>query len=285
MKMLEAFEAAECFIGACGDRDRSPFAAQASVFGDELGWVRPVAHVGKDAAAVHTDVDIVTHFKMEMSRIHAAVRAYRANLLATFDGLAVFHAHFVKVTVEGIDKFDGAAGWVPVGMPDEHDISPTGSDIVSERNDAIGARVNRIAKIGVSTAASVPVFTEVLGGAQAQAAGFVVSGAVRLADREVEAIGDVDFGCGERGGRGKSRQKECEQNTRKHRPTDSPVYDPDISVESSHPRLVEPLEGRSGKLKEKRRAFVGRAVWEELIVIKPCLRPLQPSAVCIRRWF
>jgi hypothetical protein len=41
---------------------------------------------------------------------------------------------------------------------------------------------------------------------------------------------------------------------------DSPIHDPDISAESTHPRLVEPLMARSGKRKEKRRTFVGCAV-------------------------
>jgi hypothetical protein len=41
------------------------------------------------------------------------------------------------------------------------------------------------------------------------------------------------------------------------------MHDPDISAESSHPRLVEPAQASTSKRKEKRRTFVGCAVWEK----------------------
>ncbi len=43
----------------------------------------------------------------------------------------------------------------------------------------------------------------------------------------------------------------------------SPMHELDISEEFSHPHLVEPVMASSGKIKEKRRTFVGCAVLRE----------------------
>ncbi len=106
IKILETFETGKFFIGASGDGDGAPFTAQAAVFGDELTWVCPVIHGRRYAASVHADVDVVAHFKMKVRGIHAAVRAYRSDLLAALYGLSVFHTHFIKVTIERIDEFN-----------------------------------------------------------------------------------------------------------------------------------------------------------------------------------
>ena len=202
----------------------------------------------------------MAHFEMKMGWIHTSVRAYRSDLLAALDGLAILHENFIQVSVERIDEFNRAAGWVTIGMADKHHISPTGFHIMSESDDAIGDGVNRVAEVGVAAAASVPVLTIVRGRAQAQATGFVIVFRIGLADRVVEAIGDVHLGSGERGGRGKNGEEENEEKTdpcRSKHPTMQILV---ISEESSHLRLVEPVKASSGKRKEKRRTFVGCAV-------------------------
>ncbi len=145
-------------------------------------------------------------------------------------------------------------------MTDENDISPTRFDVMSKGDDSIGARVNGIAKIGVAAAASVPVLAEVGRRAQAQATGFVIVFRIGLADRVVKAIGDIYLGRGVRGGWGENDKNQNEEKTERRGSPNPAMQNLNISEESSHLRLVEPVEGRSGKRKEKRRTFVGCAV-------------------------
>lgn len=145
-------------------------------------------------------------------------------------------------------------------MTDENDISPTRFDVMSKGDNSVCAGVNGIAKIGVAAAASVPVFSKMRRRAQAQASGFVIVFCIGLADRVVKAIGDIYLGRGVRGGWGENDKKQNEEKTERRGSPNPAMQNLNNSEEFSHLRLIEPVEGRSGKRKEKRRTFVGCAV-------------------------
>lgn len=102
--------------------------------------------------------------------------------------MADFDHDGVEVPVERVAVFHLASRRVAVGVACENDISPSGADIVCESDDAVGDGVNGIAKVGVAAGAAIPIFTEVLGCAEAKATRFVVTGGIGFTDGKVEAI-------------------------------------------------------------------------------------------------
>ena len=137
---------------------------------DEIGGVNPVDHVRRHAVAHDADGDVVTHFKMQVGGIHAVVGADRADLLTAFHHLADLHQHRVEVRVEGVDIFHLTTFLVPISMAREYQLAPTGAHIVGKGHNAVGDRVNRIAKIAVAAATAIPVLAKMLRCAQTQAA-------------------------------------------------------------------------------------------------------------------
>lgn len=96
---LKPFKSRIFLIGASWDGDAAPFAVEAAVFFDELGGIRPIYEVGRDAPATHADMDVVAHLEVEVGGIHTAVCADRTHLLSAFHALAGFYHHFVKVSI------------------------------------------------------------------------------------------------------------------------------------------------------------------------------------------
>lgn len=125
---------------------------------------------------------------MEVAGVHAEVCPHGSDLVAAFDLLAEFYLNFIEVAVEGIDVFYFSICGVTVGVADDDDVSPAFTDVMGEGDDAVRAGVDGVSEIGVPAAAAVPVLAEVGGGAEPQAACFVIAGGIWLADGEVEAV-------------------------------------------------------------------------------------------------
>lgn len=142
---------------------------------------------------MHANGEVVTDLEVEMAGIHAKVCSHGSDLVAAFNFLADLDLDFVKVAVERVDVFDFPVGGITVGVPDEDNVSPALADIVSEGDNAVGAGVDGVAKVCVAAAATVPILTEVGGGAEAEAARFVITGGIRFADREIEAVCNGHF--------------------------------------------------------------------------------------------
>ena len=143
---------------------------------------------------MHADVDVVADFKMQMRRIHSAIAADRADLLATLHLLAHLDHDLIQMSVEGVAKFHLATRRIAVGMADDHDVAPATADIVGEGDDALADVVHRIAKVGITATPAVPILAEMLRRAQPESARLVVAGGIRLADGEIKAIGEIHLG-------------------------------------------------------------------------------------------
>ena len=141
----------------------APLAVHAAVLVDKVAGVSPIVEVDRYAISRHADGDVVAEFEMEMCWVHAKVRANTADLLSAFDSLADLHQDCVEVAVQGVAVFDFPVGGVAVSVAGDDHISPSGSDIVSESNDAVADGKDRSTEIRISTSTPVPVFTEVLG--------------------------------------------------------------------------------------------------------------------------
>lgn len=158
------------------------------MFVDELSGICPVVQIGGHVAALHADGNVVPHFKMEVGGIHSEIGANCADLLPPLDDLAGLDHDLVEVAVEGVDVFDLAGGGIAVGMTGEHDVTPTGADVIGQGDDAIGDCVNGASEVGVTAAAAVPVLTKVLGGSQAETARLVVAIRIGFSDGKIKAV-------------------------------------------------------------------------------------------------
>lgn len=165
------------------------------MFIDECCGICPVLQGGGGGASVHSNGDVMAYLEMKVCGIHSKVGADGSNGLASFHDLAGLDHHSVEMTVEGIDEFHFAAAGVAIGVSDQGYIAPALADVMGESNDAIGAGIDRIAKVGIAAATSVPIISEVLWRAEPEAAGFVITCRIGFSDREVETVGKTDADC------------------------------------------------------------------------------------------
>src|SRR5947207_1689103 len=127
--------------------------------------------------------DEFAHFKMQMSEILTVSRANGCDLLAAAHIIPRRHQNLVAMA---IIRLHVAAGTVFLDcMQDNDDIAPARSSIAREQNAAISHGVNRIAEVGIFSADSVEIVTEMM--IFGETLRVIRQRAVLAAERKIEA--------------------------------------------------------------------------------------------------
>src|SRR6266851_8729167 len=95
---------------------------------------------------------------MEMRIVESVGRAHGADLLAASHCLAASHKNLVQMPVKRVDVANSAT--FAIRMPNDDNIPPPLMAVAREHNHTITNSVDRVAKVCVSTADSVPVLPE-----------------------------------------------------------------------------------------------------------------------------
>ncbi len=158
---------------------------------DEFVRGEIIAEITQETAAKHADLDVFANLQMEMSFVHPEIVADSPDLLATMDLLTLVDGKIQEVAVEGVAILQFKA--FVVGVPEDHDISPADVVIAGKGDESVGDGVDRIAKITVATAETIPVLAQVAIGAIPTSD--VVAGAGAAgADWQLESIGRTNHG-------------------------------------------------------------------------------------------
>ena len=124
--------------------------------------------------------------KMKVRPVHPLVGADGAEFLTAPDFGVQLRETLMQVTVERVDVVNVSVLGVAVGMANDDHVSPTDAKVIRVDDDAVPNRVDRVTKIGVAAAASVPVFAQVTVGPEST--GLVVAERIRFADWIIEAV-------------------------------------------------------------------------------------------------
>lgn len=92
------------------------------------------------------------------------------------------------MTIEGIDEVN-ASILFPVGMPDDDDVAPTCLEIIRVHDHAMRGAGDFVTKIRVSTAISIPIFSQVT--TRVKPTGEPVPIPFRLSHRVIEAVRQI----------------------------------------------------------------------------------------------
>ena len=78
-------------------------------------------------------------------------------------------------------------------MADKDHVPPALAHIVGKCHYAVRTGIDRIAKIGIATATSVPVLAKMRGRAEAKTPRFVISGRIWFSDRKIKSVCELDL--------------------------------------------------------------------------------------------
>src|SRR5438477_7288094 len=106
------------------------------------------------------------------------------DFLAARHRLATTHENAAKMPIERVDVFDRAV--LPISVPHNDHVSPAHVTVARENHHAGADTANRVPKIGVSAANSIPIFTEM--SIRPETARFVVTLGIRYPQGKIEAV-------------------------------------------------------------------------------------------------
>src|SRR5580704_15762198 len=121
---------------------------------------------------------------MKMRVVKAVRISDRCDLLAPPNALSALNQDFIEMPVKRIHVARSQS--IAISMAHDDNVPPALMAVACENDDAIADTINRIAKIGVATADSVPIFTEM--SVRTKTARLVIAASVRFADGHVESV-------------------------------------------------------------------------------------------------
>jgi len=86
--------------GGLGNRDHGDATAEMAMGCDEIAWHPVTAEITRSLGVVHTDGEILVHFKVKMGWVHAVIGPYHADLLPAPDLLPLTYDDLVEMAIE-----------------------------------------------------------------------------------------------------------------------------------------------------------------------------------------
>ncbi len=141
----------------CWHGNIAPSSVEVSVIHDKVGWNPITSEITRACGMVHTDGEILVHFKMEMRRIHPVVITDCAELLASLELLAFPYSDSIQMGIERIGKVK--LSLFDPGMADDHYIAPGDMNITSQHNHPVGYGRDGAAKSLGAAPVCYPILT------------------------------------------------------------------------------------------------------------------------------